>query len=56
MCFSSHKEVIIRTLDSQTHLQLSEEVNYGAQPDVRVEEYDDYDREEDRIVAYRYVN
>ena len=43
-------------LESQHNSQSSEQVDYGTQPDKRMEEYYDYDWDKDRNIKYRYLN
>ena len=40
-------------LESQSSSQSSEHVNYGTQPDARVQSFEDYDWDQDRKVKYR---
>ena len=37
---------------SQLDSQSSEQVNYGTQPDGRIESYEDYDWEQDQMIRY----
>ena len=39
--------------ESQFSSQSSEHVNYGTQPDARVQSFEDYDWDQDRKVKYR---
>ena len=48
-------QLMSRTIENQKwSSQFSEQVNYGTQPEERVEEFEDYDWDEDRMVKYRY--
>ena len=38
--------------ESQQGLQSTDQVNYGTQPDERIESYEDYDWEQDRMIRY----
>ena len=40
-------------LESQSSSQSSEHVNYGTQPDARVQNFEDYDWDQDRKLKYR---
>ena len=43
----------LEKLESQSSSQSSEHVNYGTQPDARVQSFEDYDWDQDRKVKYR---
>ena len=42
--------------ESQFGSQSVEEVNYGTQPDERVQTFEDYDWEQDRMIKYRRID
>ena len=43
----------LKKFESQSSSQSSELVDYGTQPDVEVQSFEDYDWSQDRMVKYR---